>query len=209
MRRIFIVFLILAFGYSFLLANMLAIREDGRTVILKDNNTWELEPRSTEISDEIPPEQTLFRYAMQENLYEHYLEIYEGDNLRNTIIVCYNIINGNNTTRMFSMEKETLKKYLLKGIQYTLEYSKIFVLPHASWGSFYYNLEISNLMFFWEYANILEDEQNYIEALQYYSQLKDLFIQTGEKFQYDFTDSNSCEEIDAKIYKMKLLSKST
>ena len=58
MRRIFIVFLILAFGYSFLLANMLAIREDGRTVILKDNNTWELEPRSTEISDEIPPEQT-------------------------------------------------------------------------------------------------------------------------------------------------------
>lgn len=209
MKRIFIVCLILTFSYSFLFASMLAIREDGRTVILKDNNTWELEPRSTKISVEIPPEQTLFRYAMQENLYEHYLEIYEGDNLRNTIIIYYNIINGNNTTRMFSMEIETLKTYLLKGIQYTLEYSRIFVLPHADWGNLYYNLEISNLMFFWEYANILEDEKNYLEALRYYSQLKDLYIQSGEKFQYDFTDSNSCEEIDAKIYKMKLLAKST
>ncbi len=179
-----------------------AFTEEGVTVTLHRDGTWEkkvVEIKHKDIG--VPTERNLFSLVIRERnaeLYDHYLEHYEGVNLRNTIIVLFNKIM---TMTMSMARPPAYKEALLKGVQYTYQYGVVFMLP---WGA--QNEMVSNLYFFWELANRFEDDKKYEEALSFYEKLKDIFVETGEMYPYDcMFGENSLEEIEGKIYKMNFL----
>lgn len=179
---------------------MLAVREDGRTVILNtENNTWTLKPLPAVSMADIPAESVLFKYAVKENLFKHYLERYEGIDLKNTISSFQNLQQFGNAFNEISDEERV--EYILKGIQYTMEYGKIFTIPARGAGV----LWMSNLAFFWEMGELLEKKELYVEAIDYFEKLRELYVSTGEKYKFTVLEENSLETIDGKIYKIKYL----
>lgn len=190
---------------STVFGEMLAIREDGRNIKLNSDYTWELVQLPKIKSNTIPSEPQLFKYAIEGELYQHYLDNYEGIDLKNTIAVYYNLAFSE--YRNFSSDETELKRLLVKGIQYTLEYGKIFVMPlRIMTGDLSYNQNVSNLMFFWQYAEILEEEGRNEEALTFYQQLKDLHVRTGEQYTFGILyGEQSLEKIESKIYKINYL----
>lgn len=86
------------------------------------------------------------------------------------------------------------------GILYTERYAKIFQITNPV---LRYS-QVSNLWFFWEYANILEYTKKYAEALEMYSKLEKYYIETNQQFSYDLIDEG-LETIQGKIYLLNLI----
>ena len=186
-----------------------AIREDGKKIILNDMNmTWSLaEKDSGDMSVlVVPSEPTLYSYALREGweMCEFYLECYEGVDIENTIDILFeyhfdspSYIHVNYTEKIGKLQRECL----IKGIQYTYNYG---VIKTVGKGLF----DISSLYFFWEYAELLEREDDYKGALYWYQELEKLYIAKNKKCNYSFLN-NSLEEIQSKIFAIQLkLSKS-
>ena len=82
-----------------------------------------------------------------------------------------------------------------------MEYGKIFTIPARGAGV----LWMSNLAFFWEMGELLEKKELYVEAIDYFEKLRELYVSTGEKYKFTVLEENSLETIDGKIYKIKYL----
>lgn len=202
-RLFFLVVSLLVIGTATVFPGTLtAITEEGTIVTLKSDGTWEKNIIENKQEDfEVLDEKNLFNLVLKErdlDLCRHYLEHYEGVDLRNTIIVLFNKVM---CLTMSTARPPLYREVLLKGIQYTYQYEKIFMLP---WGA--QKEMVSNLYFFWELANTLENDEQYEEALSFYNELKEIYVEIGMSHPYAWIfGENNIEEIDGKIYKMKYL----
>lgn len=191
-----------------------AIREDGKKIILDDETmTWELEQsESLDISNiNVPSEKDLYSIALRERaeMSEVYLDTYEGRNLNHTITILFNWhLSLDLSTNSFNSEetRELRKEIIMKGIQYTYQYGLIKSMEMGYPNN--YASQLSNLYFFWEYADLLENEEkDYEGALYWYMELKKLYSENNEKYRYSMLE-NSLDQINSKIFMMEYNKKS-
>lgn len=181
------------------------IANNGRRVELNDDYTWAYsEPEAKPKNQNVLEEPKLFSLAIREDkaiLFDQYLEYYDSLNMNNTISIIYFYANSlNNYGLPFIAQDQDYIELLQKGILYTERYAKIFQIinPVSKYS------RISNLWFFWEYANILEYTKKYTEALEMYSKLEKYYMETNQQFSYDIIDEG-LETIQGKIYLLNLL----
>jgi hypothetical protein len=173
-----------------------AVDTEGRTIILHDDGSWEVEANNITYDVQLPDEKDLYKmikYDRDDALLELYLEKYEGVDLKNTISVIYHFCFLKPNTEEFDI-------WRLKGIAYSQQYGKIFMITVGP----YENEFVSNLVFYWDFAQSMERQGNIAEALRYYELLRGFVIATEGKYSYNVIDS-SLDQLDTKIFKMKLL----
>jgi hypothetical protein len=199
MKKILVLLLIICCSGLYA-ESVLAFAENGKTVLLHEDGTWVEKQRSqTSDTESVPSEPILFKYATTQNddvLYEQYMQYYGGKDPKNSQIILYHQLFANT----YKTSEETNLKYL-SAISYVYEYGKIFQIP-ATYGASV--SLVSNLFFFWNYAQILEDEKKYSEAVDYLTQLKTLFINSESKYKFNIFHENTTETIDMYIYTLKL-----
>jgi hypothetical protein len=173
-----------------------AIDTEGRTIILHDDGTWEVEAKTVFPMVEIPSEKALYsmiKYDRDDAILKLYLDYYEGVDLKNTISVIYHYCFLKPNTEEFYL-------WRIRGIVHSEQYGKVFMITIGP----YENEIVSNLVFYWDVAQSMEDNGNFLEALKYYELLKEYFIGTNGKYKYNVLIS-SLDQINTKIFKMKLL----
>lgn len=183
----------------------IAITDDGRIAILNNDFSWKYKDAQNIPTVPIPiDEASLYKICIREKrteLFEQYLNYYEGDDLRNTISLLY--FYSEDFPSSYYLSDSDYDKYvdtLKKGILYTEKYGKIFQIKYSNGVSMY-----SNLYFFWKLANLFESNKDYIAALNLFQKLEKYFTETKEQFVFSFTD-NTLDVIQGKIYLVNLLS---
>jgi len=173
-----------------------AIDVEGKIVLLHENGTWAYEERTAVPVVQVPSEKDLYNMIKYDNddvLLELYLDHYEGDDLKNTISVIYHYCFLKPDTEEFDL-------WVLKGIAYTAKLGSVFMITVGPFERDF----VSNLFFYWNFAESMERKGRYSEALQYYEALKIRILETDGKYTYSVIDS-SLDQVTTKIFKMNLL----
>lgn len=195
-----ILFLLFCFSYVAICAEpKLGVIEDGSVVLLYPDGTWEFKYEQTDERhlSTVMPEEQLFKLAMTEgdlDVWEQYFEYYEGANISRTITGIWNYCwrgRGKNV------------EFLLKGVALSNAHELYYMVP------FGHTLGIrdpvvSNLYFFWELGEHFERQEQFEESLCWYEELRRLYVLNEGKLTYKTSGENSLEDIDGKIYMMKL-----
>ncbi len=201
-QAITILLLLFCFSYAAICSEpKLGVSEDGSVVLLHSDGTWEFkyEQMDERNTNTVMPEEQLFKLAMIEgdlDVWEQYFEHYEGANIDRTITGIWNYCwagRGKNV------------EFLLKGVALSNAHELYYMVPYGHTLGIR-DPVVSNLHFFWELGEHFERQKDFEESLRWYEELRRLYVLNGEKLTYKtkMSGENSLEDIDGKIYMMKL-----